>query len=163
MQASLMGSLKANPVQSCPKKRLTCRVSNWKMCSTPATRILKKTCSTNWPGQAGEAARHLGPREQQRKHLLRVRKEARVADALHAFCMQICLPFLPRSLLLFLPLSLTAVEDEPNCMMSRSSAECRYSLGTGLREEGGGSGARDEAWGVRIARRKRRRKGCAWR
>lgn len=27
----------------------------------------------------------------------------------------------------------TAVEDDPNCMMSRSSAECRYSLGTGLR------------------------------
>lgn len=44
------------------------RVSNWKMCSTPATRILKNTAA----------------------------------------------------LLL------------PNCMMSRSSALCRYSLGTGL-------------------------------
>ena len=53
-----------------------CRVSNWKMCSTPATRILKKT----------------------------------------------------------------AVLLLPNCMMSRSSAECRYSFGTGLGKERGGTG-----------------------
>ena len=53
-----------------------CLVSNWKMCSTPATRILKNT----------------------------------------------------------------AVLLLPNCMMSRSSAECRYSLGTGLREQGVGRG-----------------------
>ncbi len=46
------------------------RVSNWKMCSTPATRILKNT----------------------------------------------------------------ACEDEPNCMMSRSSALCRYSFGTGRKK-----------------------------
>jgi hypothetical protein len=48
----------------------TWRVSNWNTCSTPATRILKKT----------------------------------------------------------------AEELEPNCMMSRSSAECRYSFGTGRKK-----------------------------
>jgi len=47
-----------------------CLVSNWKMCSTPATRILKNT----------------------------------------------------------------AVLLLPNCMISRSSAECRYSFGTGLKK-----------------------------